>query len=673
MLAALNHPRIGAIYGLEDADGVPALVLELVDGETLAARIRRGPVAMAEALRIAAQIADALDFAHAKGIIHRDLKPANIKITTEGVVKVLDFGLAKVAAGPDADLSETPTTFVDHTAEGVILGTAPYMSPEQVRGHAVDRRTDIWAFGCVLYEMLTGRLAFPGATISDTIAAILQREPDWTALPAALSPSVARLLRRSLEKDAKHRLRDIGDARIELDDVLATSAAASIQRRPDVGPVRAWTPLPRWTTVFVIVTSAAAIGTFIATGASWQDGDTVPVTERPSDAPVVNTHELGRQAGALLERHDRDGNVDRAISLLDAAIGQDQRYAPGYAQLAEAYRQKYRDSPDRQWLQLAADSARRALGLNGDLAMAHAAQAFVALDDGKADEAIEGFRRAAALDPANGRAQMGIAMWHAARRDDASAEQTFQTAARMNPSDWRILADWGLFLYRRARYADAVAVWEKAREVTPDNVVIFKNLGAAYHQLGRYDDAAASLQQALEIQPSAATYTNVGTTRFYQGQYHEAVAAFEKAVELAANSALYWGNLGDAYRWAPGRRADSIPAYLRATDIVRSELAARPADLDLRSRLAAYLAKAGKRREALDEIARVEKVTPLQPQVLIRLAQAYEVTGQRAPALNLIERAVQAGFPRREVANEPEFLALRADIRYQRQLANSGR
>ena len=233
VLAALNHPNVAAIYGFEESHGIRALILELVEGETLAERIQRGPLSIQDALTIARQLVDALDAAHERGIVHRDLKPANIKIAPDGVVKVLDFGLAKavLAADTTSDVSRSPTIAVDGTKDGVVLGTAAYMSPEQARGQAVDKRTDIWAFGCVVYEMVTGHVAFPGATISDTIAAILERDPDWAALPAATPQPVRRLLQRCLEKDLKRRLRDIADASsILTDEVPAQSAAPANPR-----------------------------------------------------------------------------------------------------------------------------------------------------------------------------------------------------------------------------------------------------------------------------------------------------------------------------------------------------------------------------------------------------------------------------------------------------------
>ncbi len=218
LLASLNHPNIGAIYGLEDADGVRALVMELVDGPTLADRIAGGPMPLDEALPIARQIADALEAAHEQGIIHRDLKPANIKIRDDGTVKVLDFGLAKALdpIGSASSASLSPTLSIHATQAGIILGTAAYMSPEQAKGRATDKRTDVWAFGCVLYEMLAARRAFDGEDVTEIIASVVKSEPDWARLPAHVPDPIRVLLKRCLEKDRRARVSDIGVARFVL-------------------------------------------------------------------------------------------------------------------------------------------------------------------------------------------------------------------------------------------------------------------------------------------------------------------------------------------------------------------------------------------------------------------------------------------------------------------------
>ena len=241
VLASLNHPGIAAIYGIEEAEGTQALVLELVAGPTLADRIAHGPIPLDEALPIAKQIAEAVEAAHEAGVIHRDLKPANIKVREDGTVKVLDFGLAKGFArvGDVGDLSETTTVTHAATQAGVILGTAPYMSPEQVRGTQLDKRTDVWAFGCVLYEMLSGRRSFDAETMPDALARVLDREPDWEALPPSTPPRIAELVRRCLRKEPARRLRDLGDAAIEIDDTSSGAAPAQLGSRP-VFPLRYW-------------------------------------------------------------------------------------------------------------------------------------------------------------------------------------------------------------------------------------------------------------------------------------------------------------------------------------------------------------------------------------------------------------------------------------------------
>jgi eukaryotic-like serine/threonine-protein kinase len=231
VLASLNHPNIAMIYGVEEADGKRFLVLELVEGETLAERLSQGPPPIEDALEICLQIAEGLEGAHEKNIIHRDLKPSNVKMTPEGKVKILDFGLARAYHDQisDVDLAKSPTITADMTRPGVILGTAAYMSPEQAKGKAVDKRADIWAFGCILFEMLTGRAAFPGKDVTEILAAVIRAEPDWSCFPANLHGRLREVLERCLKKDLRDRFHDIADVRVDLQRVLSDPGGVSIQ------------------------------------------------------------------------------------------------------------------------------------------------------------------------------------------------------------------------------------------------------------------------------------------------------------------------------------------------------------------------------------------------------------------------------------------------------------
>ena len=271
LLASLNHPNIAAIYGLEEDNGTRFLVLELVEGDTLADRLKLGAVPVEESLKLALQIAEALEAAHEKGVIHRDLKPANIKVTPDSKVKVLDFGLAKAFAGDgsDANLSQSPTLSMAATQQGVILGTAAYMSPEQARGQKVDKRADVWAFGVVLFEMLTGRGTFDGGTVSDVLAGVLAKEPQWNTLPLNLHPRIRLLLERCVEKDSKDRYGDISDARVDIQRVLADPAGGLVQPVAKVARASAQSKLP-WVATFVL-------GALIAGVAVW--------TLRPAPEP----------------------------------------------------------------------------------------------------------------------------------------------------------------------------------------------------------------------------------------------------------------------------------------------------------------------------------------------------------------------------------------------------
>ena len=290
LLAAVNHPNIAVIHGLEEIEGSRFLALELVEGAGLDERLARGPLTIDEALDVAAQIARALEAAHAKGIVHRDLKPANVMLGPGGHVKVLDFGLAKALGddggeSPADDVTRSPT-LVEATRPGVILGTAAYMSPEQARGDELDKRTDVWSFGCVLFEMLAGKRPFAAPTASDAIAAILKDDPDWTTLPGNLPASVRRVLFRCLQKDPDRRFHDIADARIEL-EASADGSAPGMGETAPAGRARVVNGSQR--TVWAMLALAAAVTMFVIYSATLQDSLPAPVRRATITLPADRT------------------------------------------------------------------------------------------------------------------------------------------------------------------------------------------------------------------------------------------------------------------------------------------------------------------------------------------------------------------------------------------------
>lgn len=585
MLASLNHPNIATIYGLERSGGVDFLVMELIAGQTLAQRLGAGPLATEEALAISRQIAEALEAAHEKGVIHRDLKPANVKVTPEGRVKVLDFGLAKALAADDGlDLSQAPTVTDLRTAEGRIVGTPAYMSPEQARGNPVDKRTDVWAFGCVLYELLSKKRAFPGETSPDTIAAVLEREPDWQALPLSTPPRVRGLLRRCLQKDAQRRLRDLGDARLDLEvnDTRTHSArwlvvAGATVAALAVGSYLYFHRTPKLTEKDSIVladfentTGDSVFDGTLRQGLSVQleqtpffriiSGDQIAQTlrlmEQPPDARL--TPDLARQVCA---RVGAKAEVEGTIAALDSqyvlglnavscetgeALAQEQATADGKEKVLTALGDasaNLRSKLGESRASLEAYDVPLEQATTSSLEALQAYSLGRKANTGGGDEAaVPLFRRSIGLDPnfAMAYGALGTSYYNLGEfslgaentrkayelRDRASEREKFYIE-----SHYHSLVTGNL---EKAR--QIYALWAQAY---PRDDVAHRDLGVTYQSLGQFEKVLAEFREALRIEPvSGVNYDNLVDGYLYLNRIGEAEATVKEAQAKRLDSPL---------------------------------------------------------------------------------------------------------------------------------------
>ena len=677
--SALNHPNIITIYEVNSEGNTDFIVMEYVRGATLASVLKKRKLELSEAIRYCIQIADALTKAHAAGIIHRDLKPGNIMVTEDGLIKVLDFGLAKfnptMAAADEITNTELPNQFT-LTQPGAVTGTVAYMSPEQARGERVDARSDIFSFGIVMFEILSGHLPFIGPNSVALLHNLHFSPPrDLTQMRADVPKPLVSLISRMLEKKTEKRIQTMAEVANELrrgavglvDGPLTwhpSEATMEMGRLPGSWLGR-FSKGQRWMLagLFVLL-FFAGIG-----GWRWHQK---PKPAQEAGAPVDdNAYALYRRARGDLDHSDRDGNVDTAIKLLERAVQLDPQSAASYAALSEAYESKNSLNPDQQWTKLASEYANKAVALDNFLAAGHVSLGMVKMNAGDSAEAEKQFRTAVDLDPKSAAPHRDLGFLYDKVGKADLAAQELKRALQLDPKDWKTYTNLGLDAYQAGRFKDAASAWETALQIEPDNVPVLRNLGAVYHSLARDDDAIAVLQHALEIKPGSDVYTNLGTILFYQGKYDKAVPAFEKAVELGANNYDSWGNLGDAYRWSSTKKDQAKPAYRHAVQLVKEEIAKNPDQTDLRVDLAAYLAKSGDKDEALKAMKPVEQVHVTNPSDLYNSALVYELCGKREQALSALLAAVKAGQDLNDIKNEPEFVALRADPRYHLQILSA--
>ncbi len=694
-LASLNHPGLAAIYGLEEAGPVRYIVMELVPGETLAEKMAVGPVPIRESLQLSAQIADALETAHQKGIVHRDLKPSNIKVTPEGKVKVLDLGLAKVMdtrAEPE-DISKSPTVVVDQTRPGVILGTAEFMSPEQARGKEVDKRSDIWSFGCILFEMLSGRRAFTGETVSDVLAAILAAEPDWAALPAETPARIRELLSRCLQKDVSRRLRDIGDARMEIDQCLA-------EREGESPPAeRAVRPAPRWH-----LAAVAAVASVLAAAAIWYllrpssesarvpnkkylavlpfrdlsgrpggqlvgDGLVETVSVRLAKVPGVQVvtpsasvgisdkesdpYRIARNLGAnLLLRGavQREGdqvritysvlNVRDGVQVLGDDVtgpasdlfGMQDRLAESVAAALKLPRGA-RQNPTASGLETASEQERylQAIGLLQRYDRRDAVERALEILRGLAEERPN----SALVEAALSRASLAMFQFTKDRSWAERALATADAARALDPTLSEVDVALGETLLTTGRAKEAVDAFRRALAASPDDFQALLGLGRASEKAGNDVAAEAAFRRAIELQPSAfAGYNHLGGLFASRGRYREAAGMFRRATFLTPDNYRAWSNLGGAWTNACDF-ASALEGYQKA-------LSLRPRSPVALSNLGLTQLWTGRYAEAVESLELASQYGPKDYRIWGNLGDAYRgVRGRSDEAAKAYARSLE--------------------------------
>lgn len=805
--SSLDHPNIGVIHGIEEtADGHTFIVMAFYEGESLAQRIRNGPLRLDEVMDIGSQMLRGLAEAHAKQIVHRDIKPSNVMLTNAGAVKIVDFGLAHMMSAQST--AQTAT-------QAGVSGTVGYMSPEQTLGKPGTESSDIWAVGVVLAEMLTGRNPFDRETISSMVLAILNEAPlPLDGVPSELQAIVYRALSKNPEKRYRHcseilsdleRVRGVLPANAT-DGVSSTRARArtDIGRYVEEATKSALTPssppkpgLKRWLgaalallviaggmllvpsirermrsalfgaaekhvavlpfdnignnpanealveglmdsltgklsnldvgnkSLWVVPTSEVRrrkiadptdalkeLGaTLVVKGSVQRDGKDVHLNvslidtknlrqlgsaeleDQAGDLATLQNEAVSRLAGLMylsvsadmlrntggavnpaayedylkalgyMQRYDKPGNLELAITALKNSVHTDPRFALGYAQLGEAYVRKYRIDQNTQWLDEAQGYGQKAVEIDNRIPGAYITLGRIHNMTGKHDLALPEFQHALDIDPRDATALTGLALAYENSGRIHDAEAAYQKAAALRPDDWDGYNNLGNFYDRQSKYPEAVQSYRRAIDLTPDNAQVYLNLGATYLDAGdakQFPAAEAALKRSIELSPSYPAYANLGQLYSAQRRYAESVATTEKALQLNDKDYRVWQSLVAASEWVNDKDT-AAAARKRTLPLVEQAAAIKPQDAIVQSALALLYAEMNVPDKALVRVETALALAPDDPNVLSNVATTYEILHDRRHALEYVRRALQRGLPPDAVTNDPNMQQLLKD------------
>ena len=647
-LSRLNHPNIATVHDFDTQDGTDFLVEEFIEGLSLDAMLVSGPLSEKEIIQLGSQLVDGLAAAHEHGIIHRDLKPGNLRVTPDARLKILDFGLAMML-----HRETSPTALTESVTETrAIAGTLPYMAPEQLLGGKLDARTDIWATGCVLYEMATGRCPFLGTGPALTDAILHQSPPDISKLNPRISAALDAVIQKCLDRDPEKRYQSAREIGVDLQRAVSTPTSSGTRRR-----------LGRWFAgLAVAVAVAAVVGIGMRQELSLRQissGKHAEVTAPGETVP----HESYLAGMAQLGRWDKHGNLESAIGLFEQAVKADPGFALGFSALGEAYWAKYRLDHDSRWIDEAERTCKRAAELNSQLPAVYVTLARVHNGKGQYNLALQEIQQALKLEPRDPDALLGEATVFASMGQEDKAETTYKKAAALRPQRWDGYYELGVFYYQQRRYTDAAAEFERVLEITPDNALAHATLGGMMQLLRKDVEAEKHLKQSIELQPSYAAYTNLGSLYYRERRWAESVAMTRKALEINDNDWRAWSNLGLAYEWL-NRKSEADEAF--RVELTRLEKIATVSadDADVQVELGLMYSKWKLRAKAVPRVEAALALAPEDPSVLVCAGEAYENLGDRSRALELVKKALVRGWTLAELENDPGQQKLIRDPRF---------
>jgi serine/threonine-protein kinase len=655
-LSKINHPNIAMVYDFDTQEDTDFLVEELIEGVSLSEMVISAPLSEREIVNLGSQLCEGLAAAHKQGVIHCDLKPANIRVTPEARLKILDFGLAKVLRHPGSGAGDDVTASM--TGTQTVSGTLPYMSPQQLLNERLDARSDIWAAGCVLYEMATARRPFLGSGPALIDAILHQQPPVISKLKPNISGALEAVIQKCLDKDPDKRYYSAREIAVDLRRAVSAPMSTGIRLR-----------LRRWYAALAVAAAlTAVIGIGVFTESRFRKSSSRQAAEVTAPGQVV-PHESYLSGLKHLERWDKTGNIDGAIADFQQVVKTDPAFALGYSALAEAYWAKYRLDHNSRWIEQVEANCRRAAELNNQLPAVYVSLARVHNGKGEYNLALQEIQQALKLEPHDPDALLGEASVYASLGRTEEAESTFKKAAALRPQTWGGHYELGAFYYRQKRYDDAAAEFRRVIELTPDNAMAHATLGGMMQLLHQNDEAERELKRSLELQPSYAAYTNLGALYYRQRRWAESAAMTRKALQINSEDYSAWANLGMAYEWL-NQQKESDEAYRQ--ELVHLEKIAKinADDADVQAQLALLYSRLKQREKAIPRIEAALARAPEDPSILTDAAACYEYLGDRTRALKVIEKALAKGLTVAQVEIDPGLRTLILDPNVHRMLSD---